>query len=226
MTLVWALIVAGVVGELVVRGLVGSRRVGPWAGYGVYFPVLAALSVATGEVTWAGHVPWWIALQLGAGWAFLLFIGTRLFLKGVGDSGTFGRHLIDLYAERERLPLPAAVGLGVLVAAGEEIFWRGLVQGRLSVVVGAVAGAVLATTLSVVATAPTRSLPVIVGTAVGGVVWAGLALATGGVLASIMCHVTWTTLMLAWPPPAVAKTAGQSGELDDLDHPDDPGGAP
>ncbi|MEX0991675.1 MAG: hypothetical protein WD004_05330, partial [Actinomycetota bacterium] len=138
--MVWALIVAGIAGELVVRGLVGSRRVSPWVAYGVYFPVLAALAVTTGQIAWAGHVPWWVALQLGAGWAFLLFLGTRLVVKGVGDSGTFGRHLIALYADRERLPLPAAVGLGVLVAAGEEIFWRGLVQGRLSVVVGATAG--------------------------------------------------------------------------------------
>ncbi|MEX0991674.1 MAG: hypothetical protein WD004_05325, partial [Actinomycetota bacterium] len=79
------------------------------------------------------------------------------------------------------------------------------------------AGAVLATNLNVVAAAPTRNLPVIAGTAVGGVVWAGLALVTGGVLASLLCHVTWTTLMLAWPPPAVARVAGSRGGDDDLD---------
>jgi len=210
-TLIWVLIVAVIAGELLVRGLIGSRRVNPWVGYGVYFPVPGALAVLTGQISWAGHVPWWVALQLGAGWAFLLFVGTRIFLRVASGWGTFGRHLITLYADRERLSLPSAVGLGVLVAAGEEIFWRGLIQGRLSVVVGAVAGALLATTLNVLATAPTRNLPVIVGTAVGGLVWAGLALATGGVLASLICHVTWTTLMLSWPPPIVAKAAGSRG---------------
>ena len=44
---------------------------------------------------------------------------------------------------------------------------------------------------------------------VGGAVWVGLAWWTGGVLASLACHIVWTGLMVAFPvlrAPAEATT--------------------
>jgi membrane protease YdiL (CAAX protease family) len=34
---------------------------------------------------------------------------------------------------------------------------------------------------------------------VGGAVWVGLAWWTGGVLASLACHIVWTGMMVAFP---------------------------
>jgi membrane protease YdiL (CAAX protease family) len=54
----------------------------------------------------------------------------------------------------------------------------------------------------VVANAASGSLPFVAGAAVGGAVWAGLALWTKGVLASVLCHAVWTAAMLVRPPAA------------------------
>ena len=54
----------------------------------------------------------------------------------------------------------------------------------------------------VAANAASASLPIVAGAVVGGALWAGLALWSGGVLASLASHMLWTGLMLALPPGA------------------------
>jgi hypothetical protein len=46
------------------------------------------------------------------------------------------------------------------------------------------------------------SLPIVAGAIVGGALWAGLAVWSGGMLASLASHMLWTGLMLALPPGA------------------------
>jgi membrane protease YdiL (CAAX protease family) len=55
--------------------------------------------------------------------------------------------------------------------------------------------------LYVGANAVSASLPITAAAVVGGAVWTVLAGWTGGVLASVLCHVVWTALMLVVPPP-------------------------
>jgi membrane protease YdiL (CAAX protease family) len=44
-----------------------------------------------------------------------------------------------------------------------------------------------------------RNLAIVAGAVVGGAVWCGLCAWTGGVGASLACHVAWTALMLVFP---------------------------
>ena len=96
----------------------------------------------------------------------------------------------------------AALVAALVVEVGEELFWRGLVQGQIASGSGPVAGYVLAWLAYVAANLPSRNLAIVAGAVVGGAVWGALALWTGGVLACIVCHAVWTELMIAFPPPA------------------------
>jgi membrane protease YdiL (CAAX protease family) len=91
--------------------------------------------------------------------------------------------------------------VGVAVP-GEELFWRGLVQGRLAEATSLATGAVLAWAGYVAANLAPMSLPIAAAAIVGGACWGALAWLTGGVLASLLCHAIWTGLMLAFPPGA------------------------
>jgi membrane protease YdiL (CAAX protease family) len=46
------------------------------------------------------------------------------------------------------------------------------------------------------------SLALFAGTVVGGALWTGLAVWSGGVAAPIASHLAWTGLMFVWPPRA------------------------
>ncbi|HJV04165.1 MAG TPA: CPBP family glutamic-type intramembrane protease, partial [Actinomycetota bacterium] len=93
------------------------------------------------------------------------------------------------------------VGLAAgVVAPAEEVFWRGLVQGALSAVAGPAGGAALAWAAYVAVNVVSGSLPIVLGAAVGGAVWTGLAWWTGGVVAGVACHAVWTALMILRPP--------------------------
>ena len=84
---------------------------------------------------------------------------------------------------------------------GEELFWRGFFQGQLasSLEGGTALAAVLAWIAFVLANLPSANLAIAAGAVVGGAVWVALAWWTGGVLASLACHIVWTGMMVAFP---------------------------
>ena len=202
------LIGLGAAGELIVRTAVGAREVGVWVADGAYFTTLGILSLLVAPIIWWSE-GWTAAGAVAAGAAVsvVLFLATRAFLLVAAGWPAFVRHTRELYAARDRIPLAAAIVLSILAATGEELFWRGVVQATWAGALTPLAGAALAWALNVAVTIPNRSLTVTVGTAVGALAWGGLALVTGGVLAAIVCHVTWTVAMLVFPPP-LAKTHG------------------
>jgi membrane protease YdiL (CAAX protease family) len=55
---------------------------------------------------------------------------------------------------------------------------------------------------------PSRSVPIVLGAAVGGALWAGLAWWSGGMLASLASHILWTGSMLALPPAPGREVVG------------------
>ena len=65
-----------------------------------------------------------------------------------------------------------------------------------------VTGAVLAWLAGVAVIAVWASLPLLAGAIVGGALWTGLGVWSGGVLAPFASHLVWTGLMLVWPPAA------------------------
>lgn len=149
--------------------------------------------------------PLWATLGgLGAG--AVLYAATAAFVVVVRRRPLFDRHVAAIYEQRRGLSLPWALALAAGVTGpGEELFWRGLVQGRLAAAVGWVPGAVAAWAAYVGANLPSASLPIVAGAVVGGAAWGGLALWTHGVLASLLCHSSWTALMLARPPGGAGR---------------------
>ena len=88
-----------------------------------------------------------------------------------------------------------------LSVPGEELFWRGFFQGQLaSSLEGRTAlAAVLAWIAFMLANLPSANLAIAAGAVVGGAAWVALAWWTGGVLASLACHIVWTGMMIAFP---------------------------
>lgn len=189
-------ILAEVVGwHLVVRG---GRSV--WT---VMTAVFAATGIATAlvaDVAVSPAVGSSLAIAVGLAAGLVLFAATRAFVALVRPWDAFRRQASSMYGRRERIPLWWAVALTVLVMVpGEELFWRGLVQASLAGEVGWLASAPLTWLAYVAANLPSRNLSILAGALVGGALWAGLAVWTEGVAASLVCHATWTALMLAFP---------------------------
>lgn len=197
----WVVALA-VVGPVAVAGawlLVRTGRASVWAAMGITLGVLGALSLLTGEPS-AGRSPW-----LAAGGGVLagaaLYAATAAFLSVAGRWPPLTRHAVELYGSRRGVSLTRALVISVAVTApGEELLWRGVVLSALGSAFAPWAAAVLAWSAYVAANAVSGSVPIVLGAVVGGAVWTGLAVWTGGVVASIACHVVWTGLMIVIPP--------------------------
>ena len=197
--------------QLAAWRLAVARRVGVWAGLGLLMGVLGGLSLATGRITLSPEVDPLVAGLAGAGSGIGLFAATRVFVRVVRSWAAFQRDTAELYGNRATLTLPVAlVVASCLSAPGEEVFWRGLVGGRLATALGSLlAGAAVALAGHVVVSTASASRPVIAAALVGGLVWSALFVWTGGVLAGILSHAIFTGLMLALPPPvARARSFG------------------
>ena len=115
----------------------------------------------------------------------------------------FRRDVLDQYGQAGEVTLARSLVLSLaIMVPSEELFWRGLFQGRLGQVTTASAAALIAWLAYIVANVASRSLPIVAGAIVGGAVWGALAWWSGGVLASLASHILWTGLMLAFPPGA------------------------
>jgi membrane protease YdiL (CAAX protease family) len=107
-----------------------------------------------------------------------------------------------MYRKQGGLSLGAALLLSIALSVpGEELFWRGFFQGRLASALDdrAAIAATLAWLAFVLANLPSANLAIAAGAVVGGAVWVALAWWTGGVLASLACHIVWTGMMIAFP---------------------------
>jgi membrane protease YdiL (CAAX protease family) len=117
----------------------------------------------------------------------------------------FRRHVTAIYGQGGGWSVGATLVAALVVEVGEELFWRGLVRGRLAGSQGRVPGALLTWAAYMAANVPSLNLPIVAGAIVGGAVWGALALWTGGVLGCIVCHAVWTELMIALPPAAARR---------------------
>lgn len=199
-----ALIIVVVLAEVV------SWRIIARSGSAIEWNLMIAVFVVQGVVAlFAWHVDWStdasppavIALGLASG--AVLYAGTRAFVGVAAQVPVFRAHVVDQYERARRVPLPVGLALAVLIAVpGEELFWRGFVQGLVGNHSSEVVGTAVALVGYIGVNAASGSLPFVVAAVVGGLVWGGLTLFTGGILAAVMCHGLWTGLMLALPPRA------------------------
>jgi membrane protease YdiL (CAAX protease family) len=192
---------AGVVAVAGAWYVIRERSFSVWRTMGVAMAVLGALSLASGRVRSASRVEIVPAIALGLGAGAALYALTLAFFGVARRWVALRRQTNDLYERREGTSQLEAFGVGaLLVSSGEELFWRGLVQDLTVAAAGSAQGALLTWGLYVAANVASGSLPIVLGAAVGGAAWGLLAWWSGGVAASIVCHISWTALMIARPP--------------------------
>jgi len=200
------LMVLGVVAEGAAWWWISSRGSSVW---GTMTPVLVALGVfalVTGRPEVAEDVTLAAAAAAGLGAGLALYLGTWVFVAAIAPRWrSFRAQSTSMYGRRGAISLGAVLALSILLMVpGEELFWRGLFLPELE---GAVDSTILAAVLAwaafVAANLPSRNLAIVMGAVVGGAAWVALASWSGGVLAGLLCHAAWTTLMLARPPLAI-----------------------
>jgi membrane protease YdiL (CAAX protease family) len=198
----------GAAGVFVAWRLVAARRVSVWTAMGVVSGGAGLASAATGRVSLSTEVAWPRAAAAGIGAGIALYLATAAFVLVVRRWHFFDRHVEEIYDQRRGLSLPLALALAALVVApGEELFWRGLFQEQLAQASSWLVASVLTWLVYVVANAASGSLPILFGAVVSGAVWGGLAYWSRGVVASVACHMVWTGLMLLLPPGGTTRRA-------------------
>lgn len=204
-----AVMVLGLVAEAGAWWLVATRRRDVWT---TLIPVAGVMGVAAvflGPPELSPDVSPGVAAVAGATAGVALYAATRAFVVVVRRWDAFRRDSIRTYLRQGTVPLALALLLSAGVgAAGEELFWRGLFQVHAARGLDSpAAGAALTWGAFVLANLPSLNLAIVAGAVVGGAVWTALALWTGGILASLLCHGVWTALML-WLP-VVRPAAGE-----------------
>jgi len=195
-----ALVVLGIIAQIAAWHLARIGRLDTWMALGWVFVVLGLVCILTGEVElWGSFSPWEAA---GAGLlsALVLFAFTRLFLQVARVWSRFAADTDRLYADRGKFPVALAVVIAAVVASGEEMFWRGVVQGSLVEVVGTWGAAGASLLGYALVSLAAGSVPITVASIVAGAVWSALTAWSGGVAAAVVCHSVWTGLMIALPP--------------------------
>jgi membrane protease YdiL (CAAX protease family) len=216
--MVAAVVIVGIVACVVAWRAVQAGRVSLWTSMPVLYAALGAAALLAGDIEWEMPTAFGVAdppslataiaagLLLAVALWLISHLGTRLLLL---RWSAFESSLVRDESRRTERPLVHALATSIVVAGGEELFWRGLMQAELGpwlddrgvpspFVVAAIA-VWLAFALVLLASG---SLPLLAGALIPGAVWAWLPLVTGGIVAGIDCHVGWTVLIVAFPPAA------------------------
>lgn len=206
MTLEPVVIGVGVAAEIVAWRVVVAGRASVWRVMTPTFVLMGAAAVLVRRPVLASEFGAGAALVLGILAGGLLYAATRVFVAVVSGWRAFQRQTSETYALADDVPTTTAAVLAGVMVVGEELFWRALVQPRLAQS-GPGAGAALTWLAFVLVNSASSRLPIIAAAVVGGAVWAALAWWTGGMLASLACHLVWTTSMILRPPRRRVRTA-------------------
>ena len=193
----------GALAEAIGWRLVATGRAMVWRLMPVIFLVMGIAAVVVRRPVAATEVGNGTALAVGLASGLILYVGTRVFVVVADRWEPFRRHVVEKYQEAAEVPLKEALALSLLIMVpAEELFWRGLFQARLDQSLTALVAGAWTWLAYIGVNLASGSLPIIAGAVVGGALWAGLAVWSGGMLASISSHMLWTGLMLALPPGA------------------------
>jgi membrane protease YdiL (CAAX protease family) len=191
---------AGAAGVVVAWRLIVAGRATIWTAMAPVLWAAGAVALATGRVPLSPRMGPALSVAVGGAVGVALYAGTVAFVLGLRRWPVFDVHVAEIYGRRGGTSPSAAVGLALLTAVGEELFWRGLFQSEVAKATAPFLGALLTWTGYVAANSASASLPIVAGAVVGGATWGALTFWTEGVLASVSCHAVWTALMVVRPP--------------------------
>ncbi len=198
-----AVVIAGVLTQAMGWWLVSSGRASVWRVIPLVMAVLGASALLARRLVWAGHPGGARALAVGVASGLVLYGATLVFILIVARWKPVRRMVTAQYGWAKGTSRLQVIALSLLVVVpGEEVFWRGLVQGRLASAMALAGAAGLAWLIYIGANVPARSVPILAAAVVGGALWVGLAWWSRGICASLASHMVWTGLMLIVPPGA------------------------
>lgn len=195
--------VIGALAEAIGWRLVAVGRATIWRLMPTILLVMGVAAVLGRRPLAAAKVGSGAAIAVGAASGLALYAATRAFVAAAGRWEPFRAHVVASYRAAAEVSLGGSLALSLLIVVpAEELFWRGLFQARLDQSLVAMAAGIWTWVAYVGANLASGSLPIVTAAIVGGALWAGLAVWSGGVLASLLSHMLWTGLMLALPPGA------------------------
>jgi uncharacterized protein len=198
-----AVIVAGIVVQVVVWRMVVRDRLPFWPATATTFAVLGVASLLSGDPSCCADAEVVVASWFGVAIGVWFYVATRMVVDVARRHPVLDRAIVDVYRPLGETPFSVAVAITLAIAVpGEELFWRGLVLPELQEATSSTTGAALTWAAAVGVNAAWASAPLLAGAVVGGALWTGLATWSGGVVAPLASHLVWTGLMLAWPPRA------------------------
>jgi hypothetical protein len=201
-----AVVVVGVLAQVVVWRLIGRGRLPFWPATTATFAALGIASLVAGDPGCCREMAVVAACAVGAVSGLALYGATRLVVDAATKQPPLREAVADVYGRERETAFASALTLTLLVAVpGEELFWRGLVLPEVGRATTSTVGALLAWAAAVGVGAAWVSLPLLAGAAVGGALWTVLAVWSGGVAAPVSSHLIWTGLMLVWPPRAARE---------------------
>jgi CAAX protease family protein len=198
-----AVLVVGVLMQVVVWRLVARGRVPFWPATATTFAAIGIASLLAGDPSCCRETEAVVASVVGVASGLVFYGATRVVVGLATRHPLLHGAVVDLYRRSQEASFVTVVALTLVIAVpGEELFWRGFVLPELRDATGSVTGAILTWAAAVGVDAAWGSAPLLAGAVVGGALWTGLASWSGGVVAPVASHLVWTGLMLVWPPPA------------------------
>lgn len=128
-------------------------------------------------------------VAVGAAWLVATHVGHAVLCRLFP---TFVEQVRDLYRLGVDARPARVIGPILAMAVAEELLFRGVVQGTA----GYLVGVAVYTVVQVVE----RKWALVLAAFLGGAIWGGLFAWTGGLVAPVVAHATWTlSLTLVWP---------------------------
>jgi len=171
---------------------------------------LAVLSLMDLHKGWKGYffpvgedrITLLIEILLGIGSALLLygvFVAGKWFLITLSPSS--GEYISAVYAPAEGLPRwVIAILLFFITSPAEEIFWRGLIQRRVTEKFGPLQGFMAAVFFYTAVHMWTMNVPLILAAFAAGIVWGVLYLYRKKLLPVIISHALWSITVFVFFP--------------------------
>jgi membrane protease YdiL (CAAX protease family) len=181
-----------------------AQRVGEWPALGSTAVVCGLLVVlGMGRALAPKLVPRLRDALLGILAGAIMVGGTRFLFAWIAPRApSLFSDTKALYASFRTLPWAVSAALLVPVVLGEELAWRGAVQGALESRLG-VKGAAVGAVLLYTAVHVLEGSTVMVLAALGcGIIWSCLRAYTGSLTASVLSHLLWDLVVLGMKPVA------------------------